>query len=56
MIWLILIIIAGAVLIKLGALSVLLTVLAVSLKIVIGLIAGIGLLMIWIENRKAVAF
>ena len=56
MIWLILIIIAGAVMVKLGALSAIVTVLAVSLKVVIGLIAGIGLLMIWIENRKAVAF
>ena len=39
MIWLILILIAGAILIKLGALTVLITVLTVSLKVVIGLIA-----------------
>lgn len=51
MIWII-VIIAGALLIKLGALSVLVTVLAVSLKVVIGLIAGIGLLMLYIQNRK----
>ena len=52
MIWLILILIAGALLIKLGALSVLVTVLAVSLKVVIGLIAGIGLLMLWIQSKN----
>lgn len=53
-IWLILIliIIAGALLIKLGALSVLVTVLAVSLKAVIGLVAGIGLLMLWIQHKQ----
>jgi hypothetical protein len=44
MIWLIiLIIIAGALLIKLGALSVLVTVLVVSLKVVIGLIMAVCL-------------
>ena len=48
----IIIIIAGALLIKLGALSVLVTVLAESLKIVIGFIAFLGLLMPWLENRK----
>ena len=53
MIWItILILIAGAALIKFGALSVLVTVLAVSLKVVIGIIAGIGLLMIWIESKQ----
>ena len=52
MIWLILIIIAGALLIKLGALSVLVSVLAFSLKAVIGLVAGIGLLMIWIQSKN----
>lgn len=52
MIWLILIIIAGALLIKLGALSVLVTVLAVSLKAVIGLVTALGLFMIWIQSRK----
>ncbi|MEI6827894.1 MAG: hypothetical protein WCK54_20065 [Desulfuromonadales bacterium] len=52
MFWLIIILIAGALLIKLGALSVLVTVLAVSLKAVIGLVAGIGLLMLYIQNRK----
>jgi len=40
----ILILIAGALLIKLGALSVLVTVLAFSLKAVIGLVAATGLL------------
>ena len=54
MFWLIiLVIIAGALLIKLGALSVLVTVLAVSLKVAIGFIAAIGLLMIYIQNRKS---
>jgi hypothetical protein len=52
MIRLILMIIAGALLIKLGALSVMVTVLAVSFKVVIGLIAGLGLLMLWIQNRS----
>lgn len=53
MFWIIiLIIIAGVLLIKLGALSVLVTVLAVSLKVVIGFIAFLGLLMIWIQSRK----
>ena len=52
MIWLILILIAGALLVKLGALSVLVTVLAVSLKVVIGFIAFLGLLMIWIECKN----
>ena len=53
MFWLIsLIIIAGALLIKLGALSVLVTILAVSLKVVIGFIAFLGLLMLWIQNRS----
>ena len=51
MIWII-VIIAGALLIKLGALSILVTVLAVSLKVVICLIAFLGLLMIWIQNKK----
>ena len=51
MIWII-VIIAGAVLIKLGALSVLVTVLAVSLKAAIGCIAAMGLLMLWIQHRK----
>jgi MFS superfamily sulfate permease-like transporter len=51
MIWIILII-AGALLIKLGALSVLVSVLAFSLKAVIGLVAALGLFMLWLENRK----
>ena len=51
MIWIALII-AGALLIKLGALSVLVTVLTVSLKAAIGLIAGIGLLALFIQHRK----
>ncbi len=51
MIWLIFILIAGALLIKLGALSVLVTVLAVSLKVAIGIIAAIGIFMIWVESR-----
>jgi hypothetical protein len=50
MFWIILIIIAGAVLIKFGV-SVLVTVLAFSLKAVIGLVAVLGLFMLWIENR-----
>jgi len=50
MIW-ITILIAGAALIKLGALTVLLTVLVVSLKVVIGLIAAIGIFMLWAESR-----
>lgn len=33
-------------------LSTIVTVLAVSLKAAIGVIAGMGLLMLWIENRK----
>jgi hypothetical protein len=50
MIWLtILIIIAGA---YSGALSMLLSVLAFSIKALIGLIAAIGILMIYIQNRK----
>ena len=52
MIWLILFIIAGTLLIKLGALSVLVTVLAVSLKIVIFGIASLGILILWIQNKK----
>jgi hypothetical protein len=44
-------IILVVILIKLGALSVLVTVLAFSLKAVIGLVAGIGLLMLYIESR-----
>lgn len=51
MIWLVAII-AAVLLIKLGALSVLVSVLALSLKAAIGVIAGIGLLMIWIQYRK----
>ena len=52
MIWItILILIAGAVLIKLGALSVIVSVLAMSLKVVIGCIAAIGIFMIWVESR-----
>lgn len=53
MIWItILILFAGAVLIKLGALSVLVNVLALSLKAVIGLVAALGLFILWLENRK----
>ena len=53
MIWLtILIIIAGALLIKLGALSVLVTVLAFSLKAVIGLVAATGLLALYIQHKQ----
>ena len=52
MIWItILILIAGAALIKLGALSVIVSVLALSLKVVIGLVAAIGIFMIWVESR-----
>ena len=51
MIWIVAII-AGALLIKLGALSVLVTILTISLKAAIGLIAGIGLLAIYIQHRK----
>jgi hypothetical protein len=52
MIWsTILTLVAGAALIKLGALSVIVSVLALSLKVVIGLVAAIGLFMIWVESR-----
>ena len=37
---------------KLGVFAVLVTILAVSLKVAIGLIAVLGLLILWIENRK----
>jgi hypothetical protein len=52
MIWFVLIIIAGALLFKLGVFAIMVTVLAVSLKVAIGLIAALGLLILWIENRK----
>jgi MFS superfamily sulfate permease-like transporter len=45
-------ILLGIVLFKLGILSVLVAVLELSLKATIGVIAGIGLLMIWIQHRK----
>jgi hypothetical protein len=40
------------VLFKLGVFAILVTILAVSLKVAIGLIAALGLLILWIENRK----
>jgi hypothetical protein len=51
MIWIILIVV-GALLIKLGALSVLVAVLAVGFKAAIFVIAAMGLLMIWLQYRK----
>lgn len=51
MFWIILIIV-GVLLIKLGALSVLVAVLTISLKAVIGCIAAMGLLMLYIQHRK----
>jgi hypothetical protein len=42
----------GIILFKLGVLSVLVSMLALSLKAAIGVIAAIGLLMIWIQHRK----
>ena len=45
-------IVLGFILIKLGALSVLVTVLAMSLKAVIILVAALGLFILWLENRK----
>jgi hypothetical protein len=51
MFWIILIVV-GALLIKLGALSVLVTVLAVSFKAAIVVIAALGLFIIWLEHRR----
>jgi hypothetical protein len=51
MFWIILIII-GALLIKLGALSVLVTVLSVAFKGTVLVIAAMGLLILYIENKK----
>ncbi len=51
MFWIILIVV-GALLIKLGALSVLVAVLIISLKAVIGCITAAGLLMLYIQHRK----
>lgn len=51
MIWIILII-AGALFIKLGALSVLVAVLALGFKAAILMIAAMGLFMIWLQHRK----
>ena len=47
----VLILIAGALLIKVVALSVLVSVLALSLKVVTGFIAAIGIFMHWRESR-----
>ena len=51
MIWIVAIIM-GAVLIKLGALSVLVTILSVAFKAAIGVIAVMGLLMLWLELKR----
>lgn len=51
MFWIIAIIV-GALLIKLGALSVLVAVFAIGFKAAIVVIAGMGLTMIWLQNRK----
>lgn len=51
MVWIILIIV-GALLIKLGALTVLVTVLSVAFKAAIFVIAAMGLLMLWLQHRK----
>jgi hypothetical protein len=51
MLWIILIIV-GALLIKLGALTVIASLLAMAFKVAIGVIAAIGLLILWIELRK----
>lgn len=51
MIWIIAIIV-GALLIKLGALSVLVAVLAMGFKAAIFIIALMGLTMIWLQHRK----
>ena len=49
--WIILILV-GALLIKLGALSVLVVVLSVAFKSAIVVIAVMGLMMIWLKHRK----
>jgi len=51
MVWIILII-AGALLIKLGALSVIVAVLSMAFKGAIVIIASMGLLMLYIQHRR----
>ena len=52
--WIFLIaIVLGIILFKLGVLTVLVTVLGVSLKVAIGIIAAMGLFILWLENRNS---
>ena len=45
-------IVLGIVLFKLGVLSVIVAVLKISLIAVIGCVAGVGILMIWIQSKN----
>lgn len=53
MFWIFIIaIVLGIILFKLGVLAVLVTILAVSLKAAIFVIAAMGIFMIWLQHRK----